>query len=225
MAFSEVSERAAGARSPRRQRRRPWVRAGAVLVAGALVYVAVNAFVVWRASTLDQARPVQAILVLGSAEYNGVPSPDLEARLAHALDLWRRGLAPVIVVTGGKEAGDVDTEAGASAAWLAARGVPQRAMLREVSGRNTWQSLDAAAACLLPRGIRRVLLVSDPYHDDRIACIAGALGLEAYVSPTRTSPIQGGAVIPYFAKEVAEVSVGRLIGFRNLGRLEDLIGL
>jgi uncharacterized SAM-binding protein YcdF (DUF218 family) len=196
------------------------------LVAAAVVgYVALNVFLVWRASTLDQARSVQAIIVLGSAEYNGVPSPDLEARLSHALDLWRRGLAPVVVVTGGKEPGDVTTEAGASAAWLAARGVPQSAILREVSGRNTWQSLDATAAFLRPRGIRRVLLVSDPYHDDRIASIAGALGLQPYVSPTRTSPIRGGAVVGYFAKEVAEVSVGRIIGFRNLGRLEDLTGL
>ncbi len=207
------------------RRKRRWVPAAALVAAGAVAYVAVNALLVWRASTLDQARPVQAIIVLGSAEYDGVPSPDLAARLSHALDLWRRGLAPVIVVTGGKEAGDVTTEAGASAAWLAGRGVPQSAILREVDGRNTWQSLDSAAAFLRPRGIRRVLLVSDPYHDDRIASIAGALGLQPYVSPTRTSPIKGTAVLPYFAKEVAEVSAGRAIGFRNLGRLEDLFGL
>jgi uncharacterized SAM-binding protein YcdF (DUF218 family) len=191
----------------------------------AVVYVAVNLGLVWRASRLDQARPVQAIIVLGSAQYDGVPSPDLEARLSHALALWRRRLAPVLVVTGGKQPGDTTTEAATEAAWLVARGVPESAVMLEVGGRNTWESLEATAAFLRPRGMIRVLLVSDPYHDDRIALMAGALGLRPYVSPTRTSPIRGAAVAPYFAKEVAEVSVGRIIGFHALGRLEAALGV
>ncbi|MGH3850730.1 MAG: hypothetical protein ACRDRT_13675, partial [Pseudonocardiaceae bacterium] len=69
-----------------------------------------------------------------------------------------------------------------------------------------------------------VLLVSDPYHDARIALMSRQLGLTAFVSPTRTSPIQGSAVFPYYAKETAEVSIGRVIGFRVLGRLEAGLG-
>lgn len=199
-------------------------RISAVVVGVVVVYLAVNLGLVWRAADQNQARPVQAIIVLGSAEYNGVPSPDLAARLSHALLLWYEKLAPVIVVTGGKQQGDTHTEAEASADWLAARGVPQADILREVSGRNTWESLDATAAFLKPRHIRTVLLVSDPYHDDRISLMAAQLGLTPFVSPTGTSPIRGGAVVPYFAKETAEVSVGRVIGFRILGHLEASLG-
>lgn len=194
------------------------------LLAVVVVWLVVNLGLVWRASRQDQARPAQAIVVLGSAEYNGVPSPDLAARLSHALVLWQRRLAPVIVVTGGRQQGDRFTEAAAAAGWLAAHGVPASAVLREVSGRNTWESLDASAAFLRARHIRAVLLVSDPYHNDRISLMATELGLTPYVSPTRTSPIRGGAVVPYFAKETVEVSIGRVTGFRVLARLESLFG-
>jgi uncharacterized SAM-binding protein YcdF (DUF218 family) len=204
-------------------RRHPW-RLVAIAACVAVVYLLANLGLVWRASRDNQARQVQAIVVLGSAQYDGVPSPDLGARLGHALSLWHRHLAPVIVVTGGKEPGDSYTEAQASADWLAARGVPQSAILREVNGRDTWESLDATARFLKPRGIRTVLLVSDPYHDDRIALMTGQLGLTSYVSPTTTSPIKGGALVPYFAKETAEVAVGRIIGFRSLGYLERKLG-
>lgn len=186
-------------------------------------HLAANAGRVWRASRRDQARPVQAIVVLGSAQHGGVPSPDLAARLSHALSLWRRGLAPLIVVTGGRGPGDTTTEAAAAAGWLADRGVPQSAILREADGRNTWGSLRAAAGFLARRGVSEVLLVSDPYHDDRVALMAATLGLEPYVSPTRVSPIRGIAAVPYFAKETAEVALGRVIGFRALGYLDSLI--
>ena len=200
-------------------------RAAAIATAVVAVYLLVNLGLVWRASRDDQARPVQAIVVLGSAQYNGVPSPDLAARLSHALALWHRRLAPVIVVTGGKQPGDTYTEAEASADWLAARGVPQSSILREVNGRDTWDSLDATARFLKPRGIHTVLLVSDPYHDDRISLIAGQLGLTSFVSPTKISPIRGTAVVPYFAKETVAVAAGRIIGFRALGYLaRNLLG-
>lgn len=196
---------------------RRWVRrAAAVALGGALAYLLVTFAEVWWAARQDQARPAQAIVVLGSAQYNGVPSADLRARLDHALGLWKRGLAPTIVVTGGKQSGDRYTEAGVSADYLAARGVPQSHILREVSGRDSWQSLSAAADFLRARGETRVILVSDPFHDERISLMAAELGLTPYVSPTRTSPIKGWSVMPYFAKEGIEVAVGRIVGFRRL---------
>jgi uncharacterized SAM-binding protein YcdF (DUF218 family) len=188
------------------------VTAGGLVVA----YLLFNLGQVWWASRQNQARPVQAIVVLGAAQYNGVPSPDLRARLDHAASLWRAGLAPVVVVTGGKEPGDAFTEAGAGATYLEAKGVPPSDVVLESAGRDSWQSLAAAAALLEARGAQRVLLVSDPFHDERIALMAGELGLTPYVSPTRTSPIRGVAVIPYFAKETLEVSIGRIVGFRRL---------
>ncbi len=198
---------------------RRWLKIIGLVLLTVVLYLGANLFLVWRASRLDQARTVQAIIVLGSAQYAGVPSPDLTARLSHALELWRHGLAPVIVVTGGREGGDPYTEAGVSAAWLALHGVPQGDILREVSGRNTWESLDASAEFLKDRDIHRVLLVSDPYHSERIRLMASELGLQPFVSPTRTSPISGSALVPYVVKETLEVSLGRLTGFRLIGHL------
>lgn len=189
----------------------------AAFVAGGLILYLVVTFVqVWWSSRQNQARPAQAIIVLGSAQYNGVPSADLRARLDHALSLWRQHLAPVIVVTGGKEPGDTYTEATASAKYLASMGVPEPAILREDAGRDSWQSLSAAAEFLRARGDTKVILVSDPFHDERISLMADELGLTPYVSPTRTSPIRGWSVVPYFAKETIEVAIGRVVGFRRL---------
>jgi len=186
------------------------------VVAAVFLYLGVTLYQVWDASQRDQARPVQAIVVLGAAQYNGRPSPDLRARLDHAYDLWRAGYSDIIVVTGGKQPGDQFTEASASAAYLDSRGVPDDHILREVGGRNSWQSLAASAVFLKQQGATRVLLVSDPFHNERIQLMAGELGLTSYVSPTRTSPIQGTARFSYFFKETLEVAVGRVIGFRRL---------
>jgi uncharacterized SAM-binding protein YcdF (DUF218 family) len=194
-----------------------WViRVAVGLLAGMLLYLAVTLTLVWLKSREDQARPVQAIVVLGAAQYNGVPSPDLRARLDHAYDLWKRGLSDVIVVTGGKQQGDRFTEATSAANYLEGRGVPDASVLREVSGRDSWQSLAASAAFLKQRGRVTVLLVSDPFHNERISLMAGELGLKPYVSPTRKSPIQGASRLSYFGKETVEVAIGRIIGFRRL---------
>lgn len=202
---------------------RRWRRLGfrllGLAVSAGVVYFAVCAGQVLWAAGLDQARDVQAIVVLGSAQYDGVPSSDLEARLTHALTLWRRGLARWVVCTGGKEPGDAFTEADTEANWLAERGVPRARLLIVLQGRDTWESLEAASAVMHARSIRTVLLVSDPFHDERIRLMTSSLGLEPYVSPTRTSPIRGLALVPYFAKETAEVAVGRIIGFRRLSEM------
>jgi uncharacterized SAM-binding protein YcdF (DUF218 family) len=195
-----------------------------VILAAAILYLTVTYVQVWLASRKDQARPAQAIIVLGSAEYNGTPSPDLQARLDHAYDLWKRGLAPTLVVTGGRQAGDRFTEATAEANYLLTRGVPDASILREVNGKDTWDSLAAAATFLKQRGIRRVLLVSDPFHDARISAMAGELGLTGYVSPTRTSPITGVNNIEHLGKEAVEVALGRIVGFRRLMGVGHRVG-
>jgi uncharacterized SAM-binding protein YcdF (DUF218 family) len=127
------------------------------------------------------------------------------------------------VVTGGKKEGDRFTEATASAAYLVKRKVPDSAILREVSGTNSWQSLAATAAFLKDRGITRVLLVSDPFHSARVAAMADELGLDGYTSPTSSSPITGLAEVPYLAKETVAVAVGRVTGFRRLMRVDKVV--
>jgi uncharacterized SAM-binding protein YcdF (DUF218 family) len=192
------------------------IKIGLLGVGAILVYLAITLVQVWQASRQDQARPVQAIVVLGAAQYNGRPSAVLKARLDHAYQLWQQRLSDKIVVTGGKQPGDRFTEASVSAAYLARLGVPDSDVLREVEGRNSWQSLAASAAFLKARNRITVLLVSDPFHDKRIELMADELGLKPYVSPTRTSPITGLAQVPQFLKETVEVAIGRVVGFRRL---------
>lgn len=193
------------------------------LVGAVVLYLLVTFVQVWRAAHDDQARPAEAIVVFGTAQYNGIPSPVLAARLDHAIELYRRQLAPVIVVTGGSQPGDQFTEATASANYLIQRGVPDDDVLREVSGASSWQSLAATANFLDDREIREVLLVSDPFHSLRIQAMASELGLEGHASPTATSPIRGVAEARYMARETVAVALGRVIGFRRQASIEDVV--
>ncbi len=193
------------------------------LVALVVVYLGVTFAQVWWAARHDQARPAQAIVVFGTAQYNGRPSPVLAARLDHAIDLFHRRLAPVIVVTGGNQPGDNFTEAGASADYLLKRGIPDEDVLREVSGTTSWQSLAAAASFLGDRDIKDVLLVSDPFHSYRIRAMASELGLDGHSSPTTTSPIKGVTELRYMVRETAAVAIGRIVGFRRQARIESVV--
>lgn len=193
----------------------------AVLVAVLLGYYVVNVIQVWRAARADDARPSDAIVVLGAAQYDGTPSPAFAARLDHARELYREGIAPLVVVTGGKQPGDRFTEAAAGADYLIARGVPDDAILRETTSRSSWESLQASARFLFPRGVRRVVLVSDPFHSLRVRLTAEEIGFDAVTSPTRTSPIRGLAEWRRFLGEGLRVSVGRVFGFGRATRLEE----
>jgi uncharacterized SAM-binding protein YcdF (DUF218 family) len=196
-----------------------WLVLAAVLAP--VVWYGVALFQVWRTARTDRARPAQAIIVLGAAQYDGRPSPVLESRLRHALALWQDGIAPAIVVTGGRQPGDRFTEATASAQWLLDRGVPDDAILREVQGASTWESLAASARFLRARGIDDVVIVSDPYHLLRAEETAEELGLRATTSPVPDSLVTGWSEKRRMLKEAAGVSVARLpfVGYRRLLQL------
>lgn len=210
----DTASSSAPAAGPRRWRW--WLRVAIVVVALVAGYYVITLLQVWRVGESDQARAVDAIVVMGAAQYDGRPSPQLQARLDHVVELWNDGLAPFVVVTGGNQPGDRFTEASASAAYLADHGVDPDAILQEDSGHSSWESLDTVASLLHDRGLGRVLLVSDPYHSLRIRLIAQELGLTAYVSPTRTSPVVGARAFGKELKEAAGVAVGRIIGFDRL---------
>jgi uncharacterized SAM-binding protein YcdF (DUF218 family) len=184
---------------------------GALLVA----YVGVTFVQVWMASRRDGDRSAEAIVVLGAAQYDCRPSPVLQERLDHALEMYEAGAAKTIVVTGGRQEGDRCTEATASAEYLLAAGVPDADVLREVQGTNSWESLAAAARILRDEGMTHVVLVTDGYHALRVQAIADELGLDASVSPSGN----GGSVRDY-VEETAAVAVGRIIGFRRLVDLD-----
>ncbi len=201
-----------------RPRHRGWRRVrrvcGAVVAVMACYYLA-TLWIVHSTGQTDQARSVDAIVVLGAAQYDGRPSPQLAARLDHVVELWEAGHAPLVVTTGGNRPGDRFTEAEASAEYLIDRGVPADAIV-QVGGSTSYASLELARDALRERGLQRVLLVSDPYHALRIRLVSQELGLTAYVSPTRTSPVRGGDGFWHEMKEAAGVAVGRIIGFDRL---------
>lgn len=163
------------------------VGVGAAL-AVALAYTA-SLMLVLVGATTDERRPVDAIVILGAAQYDGRPSPVLEARLAHGRQLWREGYARLLIVTGGKQEADRFTEAESGRRWLRSRGVPAASIALESDGHTTEESMTNVADWMHARGLRTVLLVSDPFHSARLQWEARRTGLQAWVSPTTTSPI------------------------------------
>ncbi len=150
--------------------------------------ISAAAVLIW--SSRDEARPAQAIVVLGAAQYAGRPSPVLRARLDHALDLWKRQLASLLILTGGTGAGDTTSEAAVGRTYAKKRGVPDTLILVENEGRTTSESMKAVAGMLEVRGLHSALLVSDPFHMLRLRILARRFGFTPYTSPTRTSPIE-----------------------------------
>ncbi|MBO0702725.1 MAG: YdcF family protein [Candidatus Dormibacteraeota bacterium] len=158
----------------------------AALIVAFGTFTGVTAHRVFAVSHENQLHRADAIVVLGAAQYDGKPSPILQARLLHALELYRAGLAPAIITSGGREPGDDSsyTEASVAAGWLIEQGVPASRVFMEPSGRTTWQSLAGVAAIGRARGFRTVILVTDPLASARAQQMALALGFQAaYVSP------------------------------------------
>ena len=193
-----------------------------LLVAISSLYGSVNLAQVWWVGRSDQATAVDAIVVLGVAQYDGRPSPQLQARLDHALTLLLEGASPLVITTGGNQPGDRFTEAETSANYLInGLGIDYQAVeiLQENSGSTTRESLIGVRDIMQSRGLHSVLIVTDPYHSLRSRLIAQDLGLVAYVSPTRTSPLQGASAVSRHVREALGVAVAHLIGFSNLERL------
>lgn len=197
-----------------RRRRRVLLGLGllAVLVAS---YVLGTFVQVWQASTRDAARPAEAIVVLGAAQYDGRPSPALQDRLDHALELYDAGVAPIVVVTGGRQTGDRFTEATSGYNYLRRHGVPDDAIRKEVQGRTTYESLAAVARFLRAEDLDDVVLVSSPAHAKRLADIASDVGLHAAISPADV-----GTPPRALIRETVAVSIGRLLGYRRLDRFD-----
>ena len=195
------------------------LRAVLVVVVLLAIYVGGTFVQVYRASHHDGATHADAIIVLGAAQYNGRPSPVLQSRLDHALDLYHRGLAGTVVLTGGRRVGDRFTEATTGYNYLRAHGMPDSALLKEVDGTTTWSSLKAVSRFLLPKGEDKVVLVTDGYHAMRAGAIADDLGFDASVSPS-PSHLSAGGEARALGRETLAVSLGRLIGYDRLFRLE-----
>jgi uncharacterized SAM-binding protein YcdF (DUF218 family) len=163
------------------------VALGVLLVAGLIV--GGTAFRVWQLARVDDRRPVDVVVVLGAAQYDGSPSPIFASRLRHAQQLFEEGVATRIVTVGGRRAGDGFTEADAGRRYLVDRGVPGRAVTSVGEGSDTLGSLRAVARVAASAGWRSALLVSDPWHLLRARTMARDSGLPSWTSPTRSGPV------------------------------------
>ena len=180
-----------------------------------VLYFAVTFVQIWWRGHEHTRASAQAILVYGTTEDNGKPSPELRARLDQALTLYRAGRAPWIAVTGGNLPGDVYTEAGVSATYLKDHGVPASHILKG-AGNDTWQNVKTILSKLKKHDITTVITVTDPFHEYRAMAIASAQGLKPYPSPVRNSPTIKHQLWRYYLKETLEVGVGRVVGYGRL---------
>jgi uncharacterized SAM-binding protein YcdF (DUF218 family) len=200
-----------------------WLRAtflvACALVAAGGLHVAVNIASVVIVGASRSTAPVDAIVVLGAAQYDGVPSPELASRLDRVVELWNQGRAPIVGVTGGKMDGDRFTEAATSRRYLTDRGVPADAIVAEDTGRSTWESLANIAPVLRARGVRTVVVVTNPYHLQRSVLSMRELGFDTVGDATGSDPLSTPVAVARTIREGVGVAVGRIIGFERLWRL------
>jgi uncharacterized SAM-binding protein YcdF (DUF218 family) len=193
-----------------------------VLCVGSL-YVGLTVFEVWRVGRTQSTTQVDAIVVMGAAQYDGVPSPLLKARLMRAFELWEQKVAPRIVLTGGNKPGDRFTEASASAIFLRQQGVPQEDLLQESLSRSTYEALrnvrNLVATDSNFAGIKRIVIVTNPYHELRSRLTAREMNFETTTSPSSNSPIAGNSAFKKYVKEGAGIALARVIGFGNLWKI------
>jgi uncharacterized SAM-binding protein YcdF (DUF218 family) len=162
-------------------------RLGIAAIAGIILVTGYMTYRIWDRGNRDDSRTADAIVVLGAAQYNGVPSPLFQRRLDHAIQLYRDGIAPVLIVTGGKLPLDITTEAQTAATYAIKQGVPKAAILAEDRGMNTLESLRSVRSILHDHGLHSAVIVSNRPHMLRSLRMASDLGIEAYGSPTTTT--------------------------------------
>lgn len=181
-----------------------------------VLYVGINVASVFVVGAHHDTQRVDAIVVMGAAQYDGTPSPQLAARLDHVLSLWKDGRAPLIAVTGGKQLADRFTEAATSSRYLRDRGVPETAIIFEDRGRSTWESLKNLAPVLHTNNVHSVVVVTDAYHLQRSMLSLRQLGFAVVGDATPTSPIGGVTAFGRGVREGIGIALGRIVGFDRL---------
>lgn len=161
-----------------------WLRLLVLALVIPLLLLAFTAFQVVRTAALEEIHPADAIVVFGAAEYSGRPSPVLRARLDHALDVFHRGMAPVVITTGGAAADPTFTEGGVGRDYLMHRGIPERSLIAETQGRDTSESAVRVGVIMHANGLHSCVAVSDAYHVFRIRKLLEHEGIApVYVAP------------------------------------------
>jgi uncharacterized SAM-binding protein YcdF (DUF218 family) len=186
---------------------------------GLVLLLAYMAFRINAQGERDERQPAGAIVVLGAAQFDGTPGGVFEARLQHAVELYKAGIAPYLVVTGGKLPADRTTEAATARTWAINNGVPSDRILGENQGRTTLESMEAVAALFREHAITSAVFVSDETHMHRVNRMATDLGIVAWGSPTRTSPsdVDGSARRRATIHELAGLAAYYVGGGRPFG--------
>ena len=182
--------------------RRPWrrrlVQSAALALAVSTAFLALTGVRIVREGSLQELHPADAIVVFGAAEYAGHPSPVLRARLDHAFDLFRKGIAPVVITTGGAASDPSFSEGGVGRDYLQRRGIPERNLIAETQGSDTAQSALRVAVIMRANGLHSCVAVSDAYHVFRIKKLLEHEGIgPVYVAPRPDSRPRGVAQRAY----------------------------
>ncbi len=169
-----------------------WLRLLLLAVAAVVLFLATTAVEVIQTSSLEELHPADAIVVFGAAEYSGRPSPVLRARLDHALDVFHRGVAPVVITTGGAASDPTFSEGGVGRDYLMRHGVPERSLIAETQGHDTAESALRVAVIMRANGLHSCVAVSDAYHVFRIRKLLEHEGVgPVYVAPRPDSRPHG----------------------------------
>jgi uncharacterized SAM-binding protein YcdF (DUF218 family) len=197
-------------------RRHPILVATSLLLLAAVAVVGASAVTVWRSAHHDGASDVErvdAIVVLGAAQYDGTPSPVFKGRLDHAALLFRQGRAANVIVLGSNQPGDRTTEADAGRDYLIGTGVPASAITSVPVGHTSYESLRAAAESMRDHGLHSAFLVSDPWHNARIERMAADLGIDGHASATWTSAAKREETrVPGYVRETFAYLYYRIVG-------------
>jgi uncharacterized SAM-binding protein YcdF (DUF218 family) len=161
-----------------------WVRLLVVILGLVLLLVVTTSVKVIETAGKQEIHPADAIVVFGAAEYSGRPSPVWRARLDHAFSLYQRGVASVVITTGGAAADPHYSEGGVGRDYLVRRGVPERSLIAEMQGRDTSESAERVAVIMRANHLRSCIAVSDAYHVFRIRKLLEHEG----IGPVYTAP-------------------------------------
>ncbi len=165
-----------------------WFRLLVLLILGLAAFLSVTALQVIHAASQEELHRADAIVVFGAAEYSGHPSPVLRARLDHALDLFHRGRAPVVITTGGAALDPTFSEGGVGRDYLMHHGVPERSLIAETQGNDTSESAVRVAVIMRANGLHSCIAVSDAYHVFRIRKLLEHEGIgPVYIAPRADS--------------------------------------
>jgi uncharacterized SAM-binding protein YcdF (DUF218 family) len=161
-----------------------WLRLLILVLVAVVAFLTVTAVQVAHTASVEDLHPADTIVVFGAAEYSGHPSPVLRARLDHALDLFHRGLAPVVITTGGAALDPTFSEGGVGRDYLMRHGVPERSLIAETQGRDTAESAVRVAVIMRANGLHSCVAVSDAYHVFRIRKLLEHEGISpVYIAP------------------------------------------